>query len=139
MYKNLVRELMIYCVAELLNLQKQSVSRILMKQPLIRNNITTNTGVLYTAELTGLEVLPKIDMPSEQPSVVIQKNKKMPLVINPDGSINISNTPTYLHQASKGVVFNKRTYGIYAHRQAGVKKASIIDHGIEKARVDKKT
>lgn len=123
-YKDLVRKLLIFCVGDLLDLNKDSLKLILDKIPMIRNKITSDVGIVYDTEICGLNKLPNINEPTKQPNILISKNE-ITTSIGDNGAINMSTTNSYLHQAEKGITFNKITYSIYVHKGSGIKEASI--------------
>ncbi len=133
-YKDLIRNLLIYCIGELLDLKQSSIKLILKKNPIIRNKITTDIEIIYSADIGGLNMLPDIDKPKKHPIVVIKESKKPPITINDDGSVKISNTAEYLRLAKKGIVFNNISYSIYAYKLSGAKNARITLDSIRKAK-----
>lgn len=123
-YKDLVRKLLIFCLGDLLDLNEDNFKLILDKIPIIRNKITSGVSIVYDTEICGLDKLPNISEPTKQPHISISKNEII-TSIDDNGVINMSTTNSYLHQAEKGISFNKIAYSVYIHKGSGIKEASI--------------
>jgi hypothetical protein len=130
-YKDLIRNLLMYCIGELLDLNHEVIEKILEKQTIIRNKITTDIGFVCKADITGLDKLPSLDKPDEQPLITVKNNTELGIKINDDGSVGVSNTP-YLISAGKEILFKNIAYAIYSHRLSGVKNANISERIIKK-------